>query len=250
MKRRYYLLIDNLKWFLIWTLIYSFLLWILNVGINELSSNYNFLNNQIAYFILMGFGLSLLSRIVYCAIKKNTFHLSSDLIYWAIVFIVTLLIINFLIEFISSKLSWSFFNSNFAIIIITGALLSISIKFIKRANFGGSHFHFSNLPGWIWWIIILGLIIALIQLYVPYGNPKPLSDFNLECKNGNIIIKNDLFGLGKWSTDMEAGLACMDYKSSRCRYICYNEKPSCQCETALIHYLFTRKGEWIFGGWQ
>ncbi len=238
-------MLANVKWFLIWALIYAFLLLVLDLGVNSLASSYDFLNSQIAYFLLMAFGLALFGRIISCAMRKKTFYLDSGLVYWTILFVIGLL----LVDFIMGLFHWDGLNSNLINLLIRGLLLSLLIGFLKRAKFGGRRFRFSNLPGWFWWIIIIGGIVFLIQFHVPYDEPRPLSDFNLKCEGGKIIIENDMFGLGKWATDMEAGMTCLDYKSSRCMYVCDGEVPACQCETALIHYLFTREGEWIFGGW-
>jgi len=101
------------KWFLIWTVVYVILIWILNIFFSEFLGKFEFFNIKIVYILLIGFSLTLLSKIIYSVIFKKGLYLGNRLIYWTIAYS----FLFWLFEFISNYLS---FNKFIELIALSG----------------------------------------------------------------------------------------------------------------------------------
>ena len=101
-----------------------------------------------------------------------------------------------------------------------------------------------NIPWWVVIIILIGAYIAMNQIYIPYKT-VPINDPNAFCENDTIKLKNDIFGLGKFSFEMQASMKCIEYKTSRCVFTCENNIPSCRCEATILDRLLSHEGEWL-----
>jgi len=98
------------------------------------------------------------------------------------------------------------------------------------------------------WLIIVLLIVGFIivnKVYIPYKT-VPITDENVYCENGTLKLKNDFMGIGKIAFEMEASLKCIEYKTSRCKVMCKDNTPVCQCEATILDQLISHEGEWIF----
>lgn len=182
---------------------------------------------------------------------KYRIRLDKWFLLWVLIHTINIWIVLEILEFLNLSIT----SENIELIVI-GLSLTIITHIVwwimyrgGRKSRGRRGFNFPDIPEWLWIIIIILIIIFFIQFRVPYGEPHLLNDFNLNCKDGKIYLKNNLMGLGDLAFQMEASVSCMEYKSSVCQPICFNDKPACQCKTALVHRLFSRQGEWIFDGW-
>ena len=98
------------------------------------------------------------------------------------------------------------------------------------------------------WLIIVLLIVGFIivnKVYIPYRT-VPFTNDNIYCENGTLKLKNDFMGLGKLGFEGEASFKCIEYKTSRCKPMCKEEKPVCQCEATILDQLISHEGEWLF----
>ena len=87
--------------------------------------------------------------------------------------------------------------------------------------------------------------IFVNKVYLPYSD-VPFNNENIFCENSTLKLKNDFMGLGKMAFDMEASVKCIEYRTSRCRPMCKDGKPVCQCEATILNQLISHEGEWIF----
>ena len=100
-----------------------------------------------------------------------------------------------------------------------------------------------------WWIVVIILIVAYVamnQIYIPYKT-VPINDPNAFCENDTIKLKNNMFGFGKTLFEMQAGVSCIEYKTSRCVPACENNVPNCRCEATILDRLLSHEGEWLLG---
>lgn len=122
---------------------------------------------------------------------------------------------------------WSF-------ILFWGILVTIGLVLLSKFVFHGS------LPTWLIWVLIILGVIMIFQYKIPYGQVGVNTFGNCDEK-GNFQIKNNFLGLGQ----MGLALQCAEYRSSQCRPMCIENKPTCQCEANLIDLIFHQKGDWI-----
>jgi hypothetical protein len=144
-------------------------------------------------------------------------------------------------QLISSSLT-NFLPQPWGFVVFWGIVILVVLLLIRHYIFK------DDFPDWLTWALIIIGIVLIFQYHIPYATVS-INDFNLECKNGNVVVKNNLMGLGTWASQMSASLSCADYKSSRCRPLCQNNQPVCQCEANSIDLVFHQKGDWILGGW-
>ena len=235
------------RWFLIWTGIYIFLIWISNILLKELGKKFEFFNETYIFIFLLGFCLALFSSLIKSAVHKSRFHIGVWLIYWTIIYGLSLLLIQFLLSLLLGNAIYNISSYNFATLLIVALALECIVKFLKRSEIGSSHhsIRLPSIPGWLIVIIILIVgYILLIKIYLPYDELIPIDDYNSYCENNSVKIQNNFFGLGELTVAMN----CMEYKSSKCKPTCENEKPYCQCEAVLYDLLFTQKGDWVLNG--
>ena len=113
------------------------------------------------------------------------------------------------------------------------------------------HWHFPriSIPWWGWIAIIVLIYIALIKIHIPYAY-HPLSDPNLYCQNENLMMQNNMMGLGQMVSSMMASVTCLEFKSSACQMTCKDEKPACHCEASIFDVVFSTPGEWMLNIWR
>ena len=235
------------RWFLIWTGIYIFLIWVSNILLKELGKKFDLFKEHILFIFLIGFCLALFSNLIKSAIHKSRFHTGIWLIHWTIIYGLSLLLIQFLLSILLGNTIYNISSYNFATLLIIALALECIVRFLKRAEIEGSHhsIRFSSIPGWLIVVIILIVgYILLIKIYFPYDELKPIDPYNSYCEDNAVKIQNNFLGIG----DLTVAMNCMDYKSSRCKPICEQEKPYCQCEAVLFDLLFSQKGEWVLNG--
>lgn len=98
------------------------------------------------------------------------------------------------------------------------------------------------------WLIITLLIVGYAvsnNLYLSYKTVE-INNKDVFCKADTVMVKKqpfDIFGMGT----MDLSLSCLEYKSSRCRPVCANAKPVCQCEASVYDRLFHQPGDWLLG---
>lgn len=127
-------LLFNLKWFIIWVIIYSALYLILNFLLKEMFGQYDFFKVKIVYILLIGLFFSVISRIIYDLIKKKRVYMGSDVfIFWTLTYGLSIWFFEFLWELIVKR----FQNTNPIIsFIFIGLGVAVIIKLVKRIEFG------------------------------------------------------------------------------------------------------------------
>jgi len=99
----------------------------------------------------------------------------------------------------------------------------------------------------LWLIIVLLIVVGFIianKVYIPYKT-VPIVDENVYCENGTLKLKNNFMGMGEMGFEIEASLKCIEYKTSRCRPMCKENRPVCQCEATILDQLISHEGEWL-----
>lgn len=136
----------------------------------------------------------------------------------------------------------SFLPQPWGFLAFWAAVVIVMLLLMRRFVFEG------EIPDWLIWILVVVAIIMVFQFKIPYDTVK-MNDYNLYCgAEGQVLIKDNLFGLGTLTSQLGASVSCLDYKSSQCRPLCQNSVPVCQCEANLVDIVFHQKGDWIFGG--
>jgi len=144
-------------------------------------------------------------------------------------------------EIIPSSLT-NFLPQPWGFLALWAVIIIVVLLLLRKFVFHG------EIPDWLIWILVIVAIVMVFQFKIPYDTVK-MNDYNLYCgEQGQVLVKDNLFGLGTWASQMGASFSCLDYKSSQCRPLCQNNIPVCQCEANLVDLVFHQKGDWIFGG--
>jgi len=127
----------NLKWLVIWTLIYSILYIIFIFLLKEMWGNFNFFQVKLVYFLLIGLCFSVSSRIIWSLIHKRNIYLGTDVFFfWTFAYGFSLWFGQFLRNLTLDKASLAIMENIFIEAIFVGLVVCLLIKLIKKIEFG------------------------------------------------------------------------------------------------------------------
>ena len=165
------------------------------------------------------------------------------------------------INFNSKLVSWfftHFFGFFISYLIVDNLFSSISNKIIISLILGlgvygftkiyqkfmfkkRTKFYFSSIPFWVWILLIVILLIVSSHVYVTYETKK-ISSNSLYCEDGNLYQKNGLMDfISSMTIEIELGISCIEYKTSRCKPSCVNENPVCKCQATIWNMIFSSR---------
>lgn len=173
-SRKFKKYVYHAKWFVIWTLIHAFLLWIFGVLLVTFLGEYQFYQNDIWYYLIIGLLFSLSTYLISCAIRHKRFRIGMHTAIWTIIYVIILWGVEFLIGLAGTNPSSAFlFDGELEFYLWMGAGISLIAGFLKRAKVGRARrprYH-SDLP-WgtiFWWGIVI--IAILWGYFYDFGNP-------------------------------------------------------------------------------
>jgi hypothetical protein len=193
------------------------------------------------YSILIGLGITVIAKIFRGMIHREDFYINGRLFFWIILNTLGFMLIRFVIDNVHIQEFWIS-----ALLIGLGISLVGKIGRMIKIGSGHNSFHFPNMSFGVVIFIIVILIILANVIYLPYKT-VPLSTYNTYCEGDKVMLKNNMMGLGNMAFQMEAGVTCLEYTSSRCRFTCQNQAPVCSCEAKVFDRIFHSPGDWIFG---
>ncbi len=128
----------NLKWFVIWALIYTALYIVLNFLLTEMLGQYDFFKVKLVYILITGLCFSVCARIIYDLIKKKRVYMGSDVfVFWALTYGLSIWFSQFLWGIIIRDSKISFLTSTLYIsYLFIGLIVAAIIKLVKRIEFG------------------------------------------------------------------------------------------------------------------
>jgi len=166
MNRREF--IYEFKSFLIWALIYFVVIWLFENLISPSISSFSFMKYAIINYVLFGSFIIILSTLIHAGIKRNRFNFGSYMIYWIAIYSFLLWVLDFLFIKLIETGNFDFLNNSLNKIIVTALIFALTIKFVRRIDFGNSHSNRGiRLPRFQF-----GFFVAMGILFVAYYYSK------------------------------------------------------------------------------
>lgn len=142
----------SLKWFVFWFLVYGALIWLFEL----IRVKYNLFEAPAAHYLLLGLFLRVVSKFIFCAVKKRTFSFRG-VFSWTIIYALLLFVINLLLG------EFNQITNQYAQLAITSAVFSVVVMFLRRANmkFDAGHKKFKRAPSQIFTgiaLIVFGIL--------------------------------------------------------------------------------------------
>lgn len=135
-----------IKWFLFWFVINGILILLFEL----ITIKYNLIQKPLAYYLILGLFLRLVSKFISCAVNKRTFSFRG-IFSWTIIYALLLFVIDFLLG------QFGNLKNMYLNLTITSIVFTILVIFLRRSNmnFNIGHNRFRRAPSQIFTGIIL-----------------------------------------------------------------------------------------------
>ena len=114
---------SHVKWFLFWFVVYGILIFLFEL----IKMRYNLFDKPVVNYLVLGLFLRVISKFVFCAVKKRTFSFRG-IISWTIIYTLLLFIIDFILN------QFNNLTNQYTLLAITSAIFTILVMFLRRAR--------------------------------------------------------------------------------------------------------------------